>query len=270
MTLTPVASGGELADVIGRINTARDRGDLSDNAALLLKRRLLGQTAAGMAYVQGRRMMHKDLKGENVFVTADGTAKVADFGMAAPGLDAKRSGGTPGYMAPEVTARYTRKGDQDKLPGAGSDVWSMGALMRRELFGTQVLPGTERVWRRTAGRRDKLMRQAVGAPQQDDYRIYRPGRPELTASHLDPMHTELKKVRDVNMLGAQEKLINAMMHPDPEQRPSMQAVAGHAFFNDPMLDEPALQQLTAALIAGAGQQEIRRLGSAVDAIGKRA
>jgi hypothetical protein len=71
------------------------------------------------------------------------------------------------------------------------------------------------------------------------------------------------------MLGAQEKLINAMMSPDSYKRPSMQAVAEHEVFNDPKLFDPVLQQLTAAIIDGTDKAAIRDLGKQAEALAKR-
>ncbi|WP_394825908.1 protein kinase domain-containing protein [Pendulispora albinea] len=70
--------------------------------------RWLTETAEALAYAHAQGVIHRDVKPENVLLTAAGTAKVADFGIAkALRGDRARENttvgivGTPRYMAPE-------------------------------------------------------------------------------------------------------------------------------------------------------------------------
>ena len=44
--------------------------------------RVAAEVAAGMAYLHSRGIVHRDLKPENVMLTADGTARIGDFGLS--------------------------------------------------------------------------------------------------------------------------------------------------------------------------------------------
>ncbi|KAI9222086.1 kinase-like domain-containing protein [Blastocladiella britannica] len=75
--------------------------------------RLLHETAQCMAYLHGKRIIHGDLKGNNVLVDAHGKIKICDFGQARALSAASRAStfkngsiGNVRWMAPE---RYMRK-----------------------------------------------------------------------------------------------------------------------------------------------------------------
>lgn len=93
---------------------------------------LLQQVCAGVAHAHRNLIVHCDIKPENVLVTADGTAKLLDFGIARL-IDAARAvtrlrPATPAYSSPEQL-----KGDAITT---ASDVYSLGVLAYVLLTGT--------------------------------------------------------------------------------------------------------------------------------------
>jgi predicted Zn finger-like uncharacterized protein len=114
------------------------------------------QSAWGLHYAHERGLVHRDMKPANLLLTAEGTVKVTDFGLAgariggAPGaastaalsgpegasIVTRGSGGTPAYMSPEQT--------EGKPLTRRTDVWSW-ALSVLEMFnrGRTWREGTE-------------------------------------------------------------------------------------------------------------------------------
>jgi eukaryotic-like serine/threonine-protein kinase len=107
-----------------------------------------GHIATALAHAHGRGIVHRDLKGSNVVITAEGQAKLLDFGLARrldshtiealtqsrqSLVDIGGAAGTLSYMAPEVL--------RGKPAGVRSDLWSLGALLHESLCGKLPFQG---------------------------------------------------------------------------------------------------------------------------------
>ena len=83
------------------------------------------QLLQGLAYCHSHRVIHRDLKPQNLLVTNDGVIKLADFGLARavtiPSRCYTHEVVTMWYRSPEVlmgTKFYT----------TGIDIWSLGCI----------------------------------------------------------------------------------------------------------------------------------------------
>ncbi|MFD7415815.1 serine/threonine-protein kinase [Kitasatospora purpeofusca] len=98
--------------------------------------RILTEVAAGLRHMHGSGWVHGDLKPGNVLLMADGTAKLADFGLTselegthayAPPL------GSPDHVPPEWWSERTGARGAALRPSA--DLWAYGVLAHQVLTG---------------------------------------------------------------------------------------------------------------------------------------
>jgi len=113
------APGGSLFDEL-------QRGDLSESRVV----EVLHMLVPVIQHLHELKIVHRDIKPENLLLAADGSLKVADFGLA------KYSStncmwltcGTLDYQAPEIAA--------ERAYGREVDLWSVGVLTYELLVGS--------------------------------------------------------------------------------------------------------------------------------------
>ncbi|MEP6944307.1 MAG: serine/threonine-protein kinase [Acidobacteriota bacterium] len=91
-----------------------------------------------VGYIHQNGIVHRDIKSQNVKMSATGTAKLLDFGIAkdAASLGLTHTGGvigTPNYLAPELL--------EGKPATPRSDVWALGILLYEMLTGCKPFDG---------------------------------------------------------------------------------------------------------------------------------
>jgi WD40 repeat protein len=96
---------------------------------------LIELLARAVHHAHAAGLIHRDLKPANIMLTADGTPKITDFGLAKrldEALENTPTGtvlGSIGYMAPEQARGHTR------LVGPAADVYALGAMLYECLTG---------------------------------------------------------------------------------------------------------------------------------------
>ncbi|XP_024974916.1 mitogen-activated protein kinase kinase kinase 5-like [Cynara cardunculus var. scolymus] len=91
---------------------------------------------SGLAYLHGTKTIHRDIKGANLLVDANGVVKLADFGMAKhlTGQVDLSLKGSPYWMAPELLLGEKQKDSCPDLALA-VDIWSLGCTIIEMMNG---------------------------------------------------------------------------------------------------------------------------------------
>jgi tetratricopeptide (TPR) repeat protein len=108
--------------------------------------RVLRDVAGALAFLHARGLLHRDLAPRNIRYTADGRAKLIDFGLLASVGVSTEIAGTPAFIAPE---------NLRGLPLDGrTDLYALGALgywvsTGRHPYPARALGELERLWRQS-------------------------------------------------------------------------------------------------------------------------
>jgi len=190
---------------------------------LRMLKQLLFQLVRGIAYCHQHKVLHRDLKPQNLLINHEGELKLADFGLA-------RSFGVPvrQYTHEVVTLWYR---SPDVLLGnrrytTPVDIWSIGCILAEMHNGRPLFPGTN-----DADQLDHIFR-ALGTPTEQSFPSlaslpgFRPGayraypRPESLAHLVEGLPAD----------GVD--LLERMLQHDPGRRITAREALEHRFFAD--------------------------------------
>jgi len=180
----------------------------------------LYQLLRGVAFCHEHRVLHRDLKPQNLLINKKGELKLADFGLA-------RAFGIPvrSYSHEVVTLWYRAP---DVLMGSRKystpiDMWSAGCIFAEMATGRPLFPGSSV--------NDQLMRifKIMGTPSEESW----PGISELADYKPDfPVYPQQALPNIVH--GLDDKglnLLSRMLQYDPNQRISAAAAMKHPYFD---------------------------------------
>jgi NIMA (never in mitosis gene a)-related kinase len=112
----------EFGDLSVYVKERKEKGELFEEALIV---NWLVQMLFGLNYLHERKVLHRDIKSQNIFIDSEGAIKLADFGISKM-LEhtqnlASTVVGTPYYLSPEA---WSSTGYNFK-----SDIWSLGCVL---------------------------------------------------------------------------------------------------------------------------------------------
>jgi len=181
----------------------------------------LYQLLRGVAYCHQHRVLHRDLKPQNLLINKDGQLKLADFGLA-------RAFGIPvrSYTHEVVTLWYRAP---DVLMGSRKystpvDIWSVGCIFAEMVNGRPLFPGN--------ADSDQLIRifKILGTPNAASW----PSINELPDWKEDyPEHLKVGWATVVpNLEASGVELLEKMLQFDPNSRVQGKAAMESEYFRD--------------------------------------
>ena len=112
-------AGGDLAAKLAEL---RRRGQRLPEALVW---RYLLQLASALRFVHNEKILHRDIKSQNVFLGAKGDVRLGDFGVSklleSTSDLARTKVGTPYFMSPELC--------ESRPYSSKSDIWALGCLL---------------------------------------------------------------------------------------------------------------------------------------------
>lgn len=118
--LMEYCDAGDLADLIEKCEQSNTHMPQTQVLSLII------QVLMGLHHLHhDHRILHRDLKPQNIFLTSSGVAKIGDFGVStvlSQNVEfAKTFCGSPFYLAPELC--------EEKRYNGKADLWSVGVML---------------------------------------------------------------------------------------------------------------------------------------------
>jgi serine/threonine protein kinase len=192
----------------------------------------LYQICRGISFCHAHRVLHRDLKPQNLLIDRNGSLKLADFGLArAFGIPVRtytHEVVTLWYRAPEILL-----GSQHySIP---VDIWSIGCIFAEMVTRHPLIPGDSEI--------DELFRifRTLGTPTNATW----PGVEELKDFKSSFPKWSPKPMNEIvpNMDPAGADLLQKMLVYEPSRRITAKQALTHPYFDD--LDKSQLDRMEA-------------------------
>lgn len=186
-------------------------------------RLFLFQLLRGLSYCHKRRVLHRDVKPQNLLISEMGELKLADFGLA-------RAKSVPSHTySHEVVTLWYRP--PDVLLGSTEystslDMWGVGCIFVEMITGMPTFPGI----RDTYDQLDKIFK-ILGTPTEDSWQgvTHLPGYKLHMLGFFKPRKLGLSFPRLYDIIEG-EMMATALLQLNPDDRISAEDALRHPYF----------------------------------------
>jgi len=192
------------------------------------------QILQGLTYCHTHRVLHRDLKPQNLLLDEHGRIKLADFGLARcfnlPMRTYTHEVVTLWYRSPEILLGA-------KFYTAALDIWSVGCIFAEMVTKVALLPGDSEI--------DQLFRifQLLGTPDERTWpgiSVYPDYKPAFPKWKRQDLKTKLPALKEDGI-----NLLMQMLIYDPGSRITAKQALSHRYFSDVMVPAVAPSQMSA-------------------------
>lgn len=185
------------------------------------------QMLDAIAFCHMHRILHRDLKPQNLLVDRDGHLKLADFGLARsfnlPMRTYTHEVVTLWYRAPEILLGT-------KFYATGVDIWSLGCIFAEMILKRPLFPGDSEI--------DQLYRifRTMSTPDEENW----PGVSQLPDYKRSFPRWEAQPIPEDIVRYKAHELFELLMKYDPTQRISARNAMVLPYFDDVELIPPGI------------------------------
>lgn len=209
------------------MDTQGDKGALNPRTI----KSFMYQLLRGIDFCHKNRVLHRDLKPQNLLINGKGQLKLGDFGLA-------RAFGIPvNTFSNEVVTLWYRAPDVllgSRTYNTSIDIWSAGCIMAEMYTGRPLFPGTTN--------EDQLIRifRIMGTPTERTWpglTQYTEYKPNWQMYATQPLTNILPQIDPAGI-----ELLQHMLQLRPELRISAHDALQHHWFNDLLMPQPPHHQ----------------------------
>ncbi|KAI8639745.1 serine/threonine-protein kinase pef1 [Parasitella parasitica] len=184
-------------------------------------KRFMSQLLQGIAYCHKNRVLHRDLKPQNLLINKYDELKLGDFGLA-------RAYGIPvNTFSNEVVTLWYRAPDVllgSRMYSTSIDIWAAGCIMAEMYTGRPLFPGNS-----NEHQLQEIFRK-MGTPTEQTW----PGLTQFPEykqpTHIDPRQNIGLTIPNMDAKGID--LLNRMLQYQPQLRISAEDALKHTYFSD--------------------------------------